>query len=137
MNPPEKRSACLVNTRDAKPKATATESRPSPTTAQLDADLRNPSKVCCSYVLVVPGMNQRAMKPNTIVLHELPGTHTNGVVNFVYADGSVRSLKLFEATWALSELNAGFNPPRPIGSVPVMAPAANVLSQSMPTTVKS
>jgi hypothetical protein len=94
------------------------------TTAQVEADLRDPTKVCCSFVLVVQGMKQQGMKTNTIVLHEqVPSAHKNGVVNFVHADGGVRTLTPAEAKWAISELAAGFNPPRAIGSVPATAPS--------------
>jgi prepilin-type processing-associated H-X9-DG protein len=69
-------------------------------------------------------MKLAGMKPNTILLHErVPSAHKNGLVNFAYADGSVRTLTPAEAKWAISELAAGFNPPRAINSVPATSPS--------------
>jgi hypothetical protein len=97
---------------------------PGPTTAQLEVDLRNPAKACCSYVFVVPGRKVQGMKPDAIILYEpLPAIHKNGLVNFAYADCSIRGLTPAEAKWALAELAAGFNPPRAINSVPATTPS--------------
>ena len=68
----------------------------------------------CSYVYCGKGLTTQTVTPAHVIAHDRPANHgTNVGITVLFGDGSDRWLDWPEASYVISELQAGFNPPRP------------------------
>jgi prepilin-type processing-associated H-X9-DG protein len=82
-----------------------------PTTQHILADFAKPGHY--SYIYLGAGMTESTLNDGAILAYENPGNHAGGSMNFLYGDGHVNWCTKQEAAYILSEIKAGFNPPRP------------------------
>ena len=79
----------------------------------------------CSFVYLGSGLKLRSLSPDFIVAHDQFANHEKDGVNVLYADGDVEWFSKGQAEYLISQINAGFNPPRPRAN-----PVANTSSKS-------
>lgn len=72
----------------------------------------NTVPTCCSYVYYGAGRTHAQLPPDFILAHELAMNHKDGM-NFLLPNGVVERCALSKSKKILSELQSGYNPPRP------------------------
>jgi prepilin-type processing-associated H-X9-DG protein len=80
----------------------------------------------CSYIYIAKGQTLQWMDDYSHILaYENPKNHDNEGAHVLYADGSVKWLTSQEISNVISELEAGFNPPRGTASTSPKTEPAN------------
>lgn len=87
-----------------------------PTTQALLQDFHKPGHN--SYVYVAGNQPDRTSTDTYVLAYEQPANHANKGMNILYGDGHVDWVAQAEAARVISELQAGFNPPRPPATRP-------------------
>ena len=81
----------------------------------------------CSYIYTGAGLTTKTATAKTIILYEPLANHGK-TMNVAYGDGHVATLQAAEAAYVITELKAGFNPPRPQPPTPVRSTPAPAIS---------
>lgn len=90
------------------------------TPAEIVANFAKPGH--CSYAYVGSGLSASA-PVDTVLAYERLVNHGKRIINVLYADGHVERMDGNEAVGFIAELDAGFNPPRPLNQRPATQPA--------------
>ena len=95
--------------------ASGDERASGPTTQALLQDLQQPGH--CSYVYASPlPATWSALTKDHVLVYELPANHLNDGMNILFGDGHAEYVVKPQAHYIVSELKAGFNPPRKRGT---------------------
>ena len=84
---------------------------PGATPAQQAASLSQGKHV--SYIYVGAGLHTAESGPDTVLLYEPLANHRNDGINILWGDGHVSFMTRLQAQKILTELQQGYNPPRP------------------------
>ena len=91
------------------PQTNDSPAKAGPTTKATAANVESGGHL--SYVYIGKGMMNSA-PADVVVAYEPLANHQNTGMNVLYGDLHVEYLPVKDATWMLSELKAGYNPPR-------------------------